>query len=275
MRIGYLVLTVPLLVCAGAGAPALQEQPAEALKELEVTEASAQASIFNSITSGSASYPSSSRIRQLPMEARTALVPVLGSLIRSYVTSDDFTARYLEYRENQKPAAPEAPTSSSEDREKYKKDLAESIRQSEENLKAIPAEYHDGIKQSIEFLREQLKSADDPDNPMFSTEMDQFKQQAAETAMAEYRQQLANWERQYPENPSEMVRLRLEQFLKLSEDVDFSATVKANEYGRLIFENPAYERKSSNWKALYRAGREPVEAARGFARKWLADLDQR
>lgn len=38
------------------------------------------------------------------------------------------------------------------------------------------------------------------------------------------------------------------------------------------FADPAYERKSPEWKRCYRAGKQPVDAARTFATTWLRQL---
>ena len=40
----------------------------------------------------------------------------------------------------------------------------------------------------------------------------------------------------------------------------------------LQFANPEYEKKSGQWKLCYRAGKEPVEAARAFAKEWLGEM---
>lgn len=73
--------------------------------------------------------------------------------------------------------------------------------------------------------------------------------------------------------PDAKVALRksLERFLKLSENVDFSAATTKQGY-RVTFVNPAYESKPDAWKAIFRAGKEATEAARAYARTWLAEL---
>ena len=38
------------------------------------------------------------------------------------------------------------------------------------------------------------------------------------------------------------------------------------------FENPDYERKDSQWKYMYRAGKPAVDAARSLAQDWLKSL---
>lgn len=53
--------------------------------------------------------------------------------------------------------------------------------------------------------------------------------------------------------------------------VDFAAqTVEKS--GVKVFVNPAYEKKSATWKAMYRAGKGPAMAAVAFASAWLKEL---
>lgn len=74
-------------------------------------------------------------------------------------------------------------------------------------------------------------------------------------------------EKLYPADANEMVKQRLQEFLDISKTVDFDAELQGS-----MFKNPAYERKSPQWKMCYRAGKEVVEAAREEADKWLKEL---
>lgn len=269
MNLGWgIVVGLGLL---GWGASAAQGDE-DLLNQIGVSEESARYYLLNNVATGNSGYPSSQQLRKLSMEARVAMVPALGRLARAYVESDLFLEQYRQLREERRPEPPEAMSSVDEDRRKYKEQLQESIKQAEANLNSLPAEYRDGVRQSIEFLKEQLKAADDPDNPMFSSSAQEYRDQAGEMQLEEHRKRVAEWEREYPEDPTPLVRKRLEAFLELADEVDFGATVTANQSGRLIFDNPAYERKPDTWKALYRAGKAPVDAARDFVRRWLAEL---
>src|SRR5262249_34386946 len=68
-----------------------------------------------------------------------------------------------------------------------------------------------------------------------------------------------------------VVARRLREFLQLSADVDFDARLKTQD-GRSVFENPAYQAKSSQWKMCFRAGREATAAARAAVQAWLTEL---
>jgi hypothetical protein len=67
------------------------------------------------------------------------------------------------------------------------------------------------------------------------------------------------------------LRRRLAGFVKTAESIDFSAQTQRNA-GKLVFVNPEFERKPSQWKLLYRLGKEPTLAAVDVAKQWLREL---
>lgn len=78
------------------------------------------------------------------------------------------------------------------------------------------------------------------------------------------------WEKTYPEDPKIVVKKRLEAYLALVATVDFNATLtEADNYKIRKFTNPAYEKKSPEWKALYRAGKDVNQVVTAFAKEWL------
>ncbi|MBD0850097.1 hypothetical protein [Maribacter arenosus] len=78
------------------------------------------------------------------------------------------------------------------------------------------------------------------------------------------------WEQTYPENPEVLVKKRLQEYLALVNTVDFSAKLTApDNYKIQKFENPNYERKSPQWKACYRAGKDVNDVFTSFANEWL------
>lgn len=86
-----------------------------------------------------------------------------------------------------------------------------------------------------------------------------------------YARQLADWEKKYPSNQLLYVKVRLQEFLDATKDVDYSAelTTKNN---KTYFVNPAYERKDSRWKMAFRAGKEVIEPAREAVQKWMEEI---
>ena len=87
----------------------------------------------------------------------------------------------------------------------------------------------------------------------------------------QYDQEMATWKRDYPESPAPAIAKRIREFLAFSADVDFSAKLVAKD-GKMVFENPAYEAKSPQWKMCFRAGKEATAAARAAAQAWLKEL---
>jgi hypothetical protein len=68
-----------------------------------------------------------------------------------------------------------------------------------------------------------------------------------------------------------VVKKKLEILVKEAATVDFAAqTTQAA--GRTKFVNPAYEKKSGIWKAMFRAGKAPTLAAAEFSKAWLKEL---
>lgn len=72
-------------------------------------------------------------------------------------------------------------------------------------------------------------------------------------------------------NLKAVLRKRLDEFIATASTVDFAAATR-QDGGTTRFVNPAYERKSAEWKLMYRAGRAPVQTALEFARVWRKEL---
>lgn len=67
------------------------------------------------------------------------------------------------------------------------------------------------------------------------------------------------------------LKAKLGEFVTLAKTVDFKAATQ-DRNGRKVFVNPTYERKSSFWKLLYRAGAGATGAAVQVAQAWMAEL---
>ena len=62
----------------------------------------------------------------------------------------------------------------------------------------------------------------------------------------------------------------MEAYLALVEKVDFNATLtEPDNYKIRKFTNPAYEKKSPEWKAVYRAGKDVNQVVTEFVKEWL------
>lgn len=109
--------------------------------------------------------------------------------------------------------------------------------------------------------------------PKIAAMMKQSFEQANISEQRDFQDRLAKYEKKYPADPRLLVASRLHQFLELSQDIAFEAKLLPSGGGRMKFADPQYEGKSSQWKLCYRAGREPVQAARAFATQWLRQIE--
>lgn len=242
------------------------------LSRLGISEEDTHEHVWMSLSYGYLSYPHRAEFKQIPAGERAAIISAIGTVARLYVQSGDFANRYADFREQSRPLPPESPASAGEQRLDQKRELEESIREAEANMKSLPEETRQIVEESLVFLREQLAALDDPDNPIFGSGMDDMLQEQYQADLQEFELELSQWEEEYPEDPLSMVEKRLEEFLNESTDVDFQAEVTRTGSGSLVFVDPDNEARSSNWKLCYRAGEETVVAARNFAQKWLAEL---
>ena len=72
-----------------------------------------------------------------------------------------------------------------------------------------------------------------------------------------------------------LIKKRLEEILNITADVDYAAELKETEWkGKKwkVFVNPAYEKKSKEWKLAFRAGKPVTDAVRAAAEKWLKEF---
>lgn len=131
---------------------------------------------------------------------------------------------------------------------------------------------------TIDGLKVQLKETEAALVQMKANNMSEEYIKQAESSIEQQRKTIAEqsdptpnktkWQQMYPENPSVLVKARLNEYIKLAATVDFNA--KLTEGGRVKkFVNPAYEAKSLKWKAIYRSGKEVSDIGVEFAKAWL------
>jgi hypothetical protein len=123
----------------------------------------------------------------------------------------------------------------------------------------------------LDMLKKTLKEYQDPNHQYFDALLLNQKYEN-EQSVERYKSDLQSWEINYPADPMAIVKGRLQKFLEVTKDVDFDAALKVS-YNKKVFTRPEYERKSTEWKQAFRAGREITQMARSFATQWLAELE--
>lgn len=242
------------------------------LQTLKLSEDDAKNTIFSDISSSSFYLPGIKELKSIAMNDRAAQVEVIGKYVKDFTATEDFKKQYNEYRELRKPSPPEKPKTM----EELKNENRESLKKSLEEMKAaklnVASDQQAMFDESIKYIEEQLKAIDDPNNTMYSPEMDKYSQMAYEQQMEQHKKDIADWEAKYPINNSKpLIKIWLESFLEQTKDVDFNAQT-AIDKNRTLFVKQEYERKNNLWKLCYRGGKETTEAARKFAQTWLGEL---
>lgn len=269
-----LFFIIPVLfVLAGFYAGHIIDDRAKSLLQtMKLSEDNAKNTIFSDISSNSFYVPGIRELKSIALNDRAAQVEIIGKYVKDFTASEDFKKRYNEYRESRKPSPPEKPKTSAQLKKEYKESTQKSIDEMKVTKTQMPADQQAMFDETIKMLEDQLKEIDNPDNPMFSPQMDEYSKMDYDQQMEQHKNDLAEWEAKYPVNNSKpLVKTWLESFLEQTKDVDFSAQT-AIDKNRTLFVKQEYERKNSLWKLCYRAGKETTEAGRKLAQTWLAEL---
>jgi len=98
---------------------------------------------------------------------------------------------------------------------------------------------------------------------------DQMEQQYK---MTDYKSKMLDWEKNYPADYKQLVKLRLQKFVETARTVDYNAELQLVN-GKKKFVKPAYESKGTAWKQMFRAGKEVMVPSLAFAEQWLKELN--
>jgi hypothetical protein len=246
---------------------------ADVLSQLGVSQDDANTYIWTSFLYQHFQYPTTNAIKSLTSPKRADVCKELATYTKKYLSSAEFKKLYAQRREVEKPQAPPFVP----DPNQMMNDQAERIRnqiKQQEHMKATPStneKANANIDRNITRLQDQLKSYTDSTHPKYAVNKKPFLDMR-DAVMGEYDKKMELFKKQYPANPNEMIRDRLQKFLVLSDEVDFNAELQPGPGGFKIFANPEYEKKSKDWKACYRAGKEAITVVRAEAQKLLKEL---
>jgi len=269
----FIVLPVLYVIAGFYTGQIIDDRAKTLLQTLKLSEDNAKNTIFSDISSSSFYLPGIRELESIALNDRASQVEVVGKYVKDFTATEDFKKRYNEYRESRKPSPPEKPKTVAELKEENRNNLKKSIEEMKTTKSTMPADQQATFDKSIKYLEEQLKSIDDPNNTMYTPEMDTYMQQAYQQQLDQNRKDIAEWGANYPaNNPNLLIKTWLNSFLEKSNGVDFNAKTAINENGRVLFVKQEYEKKDNLWKLCYRAGKETTEAARKFAQDWLKEL---
>lgn len=273
MKKYFFILSLMIFASVFYAGKLIDDSAKTLLQTIKLSEDNAKNTIFSDISSASFYLPGIKELKSVALNDRAAKVEVVGNYVKDFTKTEEFKKRYNEYREQRKPTPPEKPKTAAELKKEYKADMQKSLEEMKVSKSQAPADQQAMFDETIKMLEQQLKDIDNPDNPMFSPQMDEYSKMAYDQQMEAHKNDVAEWEAKYPaNNPNPLIKNWLESFLDQTKDVDFSAQT-AIDKNRTLFVKQEYERKNNLWKLCYRAGKETTDAGRKFTQNWLKELN--
>jgi hypothetical protein len=240
-------------------------------KQFGLSEMQGTEKIKNSFLNNYADYYSLRNAKNIAAGDRAAVATDLLEYTKKYLISGMFKTEYEKLRAQAKPVEPVFTIHTKEDIRKDKiEETRKSIKETEETMKSANADLKKIIEGVLEMHKANLKEYQDPNSAMIDLffQGDEYERQSNQKR---YKEDMANWEKNYPADYKQMIRTRLERYLSLASTVDFNAEL-VDRAGKKKFVNPAYEAKNYEWKMIYRAGKEVGGVTIAFAKQWLKEL---
>jgi hypothetical protein len=258
------------LGCAMALGVAAQDH----LATLGISEGRAKEAVFDSFMSDAVSIAGKpAAFIGLSPTARAAMVTFALNLARTFAESDDFKRRYADHREANGPEPlPEEQTVDlifQKQRERFESQVADMRKLFDQ----ITPEQRATLEAGWTDMRAQLDAMEKGDlRKKIEGSLKEERAAQVRTRAAA----LKEFEKVFPEDPRALIAMRLRHFLDVTADVNFAAQLTdasgADGAKKKVFADPALEAKPGEWKMAFRAGKPATDTARGFAQKWLSDL---
>ena len=273
MRVASGVMSVAgVAVAVGVLAAVLVAQGT--LADLGVQEAAAKREIVGTLADGYVPWHLAAKaFKAAGAGARVAMVKTAMTWAKAYTATPAFRADYDKRRAADTPAPPTPKGSADAQLAAQRAEQKKQIEEMRANIAKMPPEMRKQMEETVKQVEAQF-AAMEKDAGMTSMMKQGLEMQSAEDKKA-YEGRVAAHEKRFPADPNVLIARRLQEFLAMSKDVDFGAKLSPGPGGKMVFANAAYEEKPPEWKLCYRAGREPVEAARAFASEWLQALGTR
>lgn len=243
----------------------------DVLTRLGTTASQAHDSIFMTLMSGTAALTGERSVfKTATDEARVGMVRAVVAVARTFAASPEFATRYALYRDAQEPQRSEAARTGGEAMAQQQEAMELAIKQAMAHAAQLPADARQQLEASVAEMRQQIAELNA--DPEYRAAVDRMAVAAAKQDDEDHAQKLAVFNAEFPEDVNALIARRLRHFLLACSDVDFAARLEPHEGTKTRFVNPAYERRSAEWKMCFRAGKPAVDAARAAADEWLETL---
>lgn len=245
----------------------INEKVDDVFKTLGLPESEAKTHIWKSFTGKYFSVPSNAFIKKYPRNKRAAAVYEIGSYVKSYFLSSEFSRQYQILREQKKPKAP----LTIQDRVKIEHtELSMLLKESQAGYDKASDPLKPLYEASVKKYKQAILALENDYDPQHARQMEGILIQN-EYDMADYQYKLRQFQKEYPADVRAFIRLRLQEFLQVTLNVDFNAKL-VELSGKKKFVNESYETKHPAWKYCFRAGKESTIAARALATEWLTQI---
>ena len=218
-------------------------------------------------------YPNAKLFHAATPAVRAAFVKNALAWMKTHTESPAFKADYDKQRAAAKPTPPASKGTPDEQLAKYFADQRQSVEEMKKNVAQMPPDMQKQMQATIQQMQANVEQQ--AKNPQMAAMLKQGFAQQAEQDKQTYEKDKADYEAKFPADPKVLIAGRLHKFLDLSKDLAFDAKLVPGGNGKMKFADSQYEGKSDEWKLCYRAGKEPVEAARAFATDWLRQIEQK
>ena len=251
---------------------AVQNGP-DVLAKLKLDPAAVKGSFLDSLVSGSVyNYEAMEAFKALPAPARAAIVRAGLDWIKAYAGSAEFKTAYEKYRSGKKPEMPTVRPSADDQLKQQKADFEKQVAEMRKSMAGMDAEMKKTMETTIQQMRAQMETMEK--DPQQKELMRQMTEMARSEDKKQFDERLKEWTETFPADPRLLIKMRITEFLAASAGVDYAAKLVPRG-DKMVFANEDYEQKSPEWKVCFRAGREASEAARAFAKAWLAELEKK
>lgn len=239
-------------------------------QKLGITKIKGEANIKESFMSGYFHYYGAKTAKNLLLNDRAAIAKELMQHARQQLQSEQFRKEYAKQRNSAKPTEyPYSPKAKEDLRKEKIAEMEKSVKDAEALVKKMPDMEKD-MRPVIDMFKKNLKDYADPNSEMIEM-FYQNELSIKEQREQSYKEQVKRWQESFPENPDALVKSRLEHFVKVAKTVDFNAQLKVVG-DKKKFVNSKYEYQSTEWKQIFRAGKEVILPAIDFAEDWIKEL---
>jgi hypothetical protein len=237
--------------------------------QLGITRTAAEKKIINSFLGGYFDQFGIMNAKNIVQAKRVVVTKEILDYTKQQTSGSSFIKEYNALRESERPQMVTVQTP-----EQFQSELINNSRKAVVEMEASAKKADASLKPTFEKMaadaKKQLKEVEDPGYKYVVNYRKNYPQLLKDTETRNAKS-LSDWEAKYPADHMRFVKMRLEQFLNETDDIDFSAQL-IEKNGVKYFANKDYERKSNRWKMAYRAGKEVIETARNFVQDWIKEI---